>query len=312
MQLVIGAGEFLGDLVSRTLATEVPLIELSADSDEQALRDAMSGVEIVHICANAWSPARRLRFRKEPPPMLVRVVEAARHAGVRRLVLVSTADVYGPDHNARISEKSGVKPVHAFEKLKLFEEQWLLREASDLEVVVLRPARVFGVGEDWLLPNLLVDMSRGRIWLPLGGRAEQTFIAASDVARACLAAADRGEPGRSYILGGFDSTWRSVLESISRAVDVPCEVRSMPYDLAYLRALGDEVFTPVGSPLWPGIYAVDVLSKPRFYDDSRSRRELTWSPSIGSFDQYLAQMTPWLSGLVRDARAAARTAARAR
>ncbi len=29
MHLVIGAGEFLGDLVSRTLATEVPLIELA-------------------------------------------------------------------------------------------------------------------------------------------------------------------------------------------------------------------------------------------------------------------------------------------
>ncbi len=312
MHLVIGAGEFLGDLVSRTLATEVPLIELSADSDEETLRDAMSGVEIVHICTNAWSPGRRLRFRKEPPQVLVRVVDAARHAGVRRLVLVSTADVYGPDHNTRINEKSELKPVHVYEKLKLLEERWLLREASDLEVVVLRPGRVFGVGEDWLLPKLLVDMSRGRVWLPLGGRAEQTFIAASDVARACLAAADRGEPGRSYIIGGFDSTWRSVLESIGRAVDVPCEVSSLPYDLAYLRALGEEMFTPAGAPLWPGIYAVDVLSKPRFYDDSRSRRELTWSPSIGSFDQDLAQMTPWLSDLVREAKAAVRTAARAR
>ncbi len=312
MQLVIGAGEFLGDVVSHTLATEVPLIELGPDSDEETLRDAMSGVEIVHICANVWSPARRLRFRKEPPPVLVRVVDAARHAGVRRLVLVSTADVYGPGHNARINEKSSLKPVHAFEKLKLFEERWLLREASDLEVVVLRPARVFGLGEDWLLPRLLVDISRGRVWLPLGGRAEQTFIAASDVARACLAAGERGEPGHSYVIGGFDSTWRSVLESISRAVDVPCEVSSVPYDLAYLRAMGEEMFTPAGAPLWPGIYAVDVLSKPRFYDDSRSRRELTWSPSIGSFDQDIAQMTPWLSGLVREAKAAARTAARAR
>ena len=307
MHLVIGAGEFLGDSVSQTLAAEVPLIHLGADSDEQTLRDAMSGVEIVHICADAWSPARRLRFRKGPPSMLVRVVDAARHAGVRRLVLVSTADVYGPDHNTRINEKSQLKPVHVFEKLKLLEERWLLREASDLEVIVLRPGRVFGVGEDWLLPKLLVDMSRGRVWLPLGGRAEQTFIAASDLARACLAAADRGDPGRTYIIGGFDSTWRSVLESIARAVEVKCEVSSVPYDLAYLRALGEEMFTPAGAPLWPGIYAVDVLSKPRFYDDSRSRRELTWSPSIGSFDQALPQLTPWLTELLREARAAVRT-----
>ena len=86
----------------------------------------------------------------------------------------------------------------------------------------------------------------------------------------------------------------------------------MPYDLAYLRALGEEMFTAAGAPLWPGIYAVDVLGKPHFYDDSHSRRELTWSPSVGSFEQDLAQMTPWLSGLVREAKAAVRTAARAR
>ena len=305
MHLVIGAGEFLGDAVARTLATEVPLIELAADVDDQTMRDAMNGVEIVHVCAQSWSPARRLRFRKDPPPMLVRVVEAARRSGVRRLVLVSTADVYGPDHNSRINEKSNLKPVHAYEKLKLFEEEWLRREAEDLEVVVLRPARVFGVGEDWLLPRLIVDLSRGRVWLPLGGRAEMTFIAASDVARACLAAADRGEPGKSYVVGGFDSTWRAVLEAICEAIDLPFVVSSVPYDLAYLRALGEETVTPVGAIVWPGIYAVDVLSKPRFYDDSRSRRELTWSPSIGSFEQDLAQMTPWLSGLAAEAKAAA-------
>src|SRR5260370_16126660 len=141
MHFVVGAGTCLGDLVSRTLGTEVPVIELSADSDEEPLRDAMSGVEIVHICANAWSPARRLRFRKEPPPMLVRVVDAARHAGVRRLVLVSTADVYGPDHNTRINEKSDLKPVHVYEKLKLLEDSTLPPQAADPGLLALPPAR---------------------------------------------------------------------------------------------------------------------------------------------------------------------------
>ena len=310
MHLVIGAGEFLGDRVSRTLATEgVPLIELGADADDDTLRDAMGGVEVVHICAMAWSPARRLKMRKDPPPFLMRVVEAARSAGVRRLVLVSTADVYGPDHRVRINERSELKPVHVFEKLKLREEEWLREEAQDLEVVTLRPARVFGVGEDWLLPHLLTDVSHGRIWLPLAGRAAMTFVAASDVARACLAAADRGSPGRSYIVGGFDSTWREVLEAICSALEVHCTISNLPYDLGYLRALGEEMVTPVGAPVWPGIYAVDVLSKPRFYDDSWSRRELTWSPSIGSFEQELPQLVPWLSSLLHEARAAAPAAA---
>lgn len=302
---MIGAGEFLGDQVSRALASEVPLIELAADADEETLADAMRGVEVVHLCAQAWSPARRLRYRRRPPPLLMRVVEAARSAGVRRIVYVSTADVYGPDHFKRINEKAALRPAHAYERLKLMEEMWLFDNVDDVEVVVLRPARVFGRDEDWMIPRLMLGLSRGRLWLPGGGRAAQTFIAAADVGRACLAAADRARPGHSYLLAGFDSSWRDFLERAARAVDIPCSIGSLPYDLAYLRALGEEIVTSTGALVWPGLYAVDVMGKPHLYDDSVSRRELTWSPSTGSFEQEMPALEPWLSRLVSAAKPAA-------
>ncbi len=299
MHLVIGAGEFLGDAVSRALATEVPLIELASDADEETMRDAMGGVDVVHICTQSWSPARRLRYRQTPPPRLVRIVDAARHAGVHRLVLVSGADVYGSNHFTRITEKAPLKPGHAYERLLLFAEAWLLHEADDMDVVIVRPARVFGRGEDWLLPRLMVELSRGRLWLPAGGTKAQSFVSAADVGRACLAAADRGKPGRSYLVAGFDATWRELLEAATAALDMPLRVGSLPYDLAYLRALGDEVLTPVGALVWPGVYSVDVIAKPHFYDDSVSRRELTWSPSVGSFEQEMPSMVDWLSDIIQ-------------
>ncbi len=302
MHLLIGAGEFLGDAVSRALASDVPLIELHADADEETLRDAMKGVEVVHVCAQAWSPARRLRYRKKPPPFLLRLVDAARHAGVRRIVLVSTADVYGPDHFKRINEKAELKPVHPYEKLKLMEETWLRTEANDLEVVVLRPSRVFGPGEDFVVPPLMTHLAAGRLWLPGGGRVSQSFVAASDVGRACLAAAERGKPGRSYLLTGFDSSWRDFLEIAARALDIPCHVTGIPYDVAFLRGLSEQMVTPSGAVLWPGIYAVDVIGKPHLYDDSQSRRDLTWSPSVGSFEQELPRMLDWLETFVGTAR----------
>ena len=307
MHLVIGAGEFLGDHVSRTLASDVPLIELSADADPETLADAMRGVEVVHVCAQSWSPARRLRYRRRPPPLLPRLVEAARHAGVRRIVHVSTADVYGPDHFKRINEKAELKPAHAYEKLKLMEELWLFDNVDDIEVVVLRPTRVIGTGEDWILPRLVVGMGHGRLWLSNGGRTAQTFITAADVGRACLAAADRGRPGHSYLLAGFESTWREFLEQAADALGVSCEITSLPYDLTFLRGLGEEIVTPGGSPVWPGLYAVDVIGKPHQYDDSMSRRELTWSPATGSFEQEMPQMAPWLGTLAAAAKSAATT-----
>jgi nucleoside-diphosphate-sugar epimerase len=297
LHLVIGSGEFLGDHVSRALAVEVPVIELHADADDETLADAVGAVEVVINCAQTWSPARRLRYRRSVPSLPQRILAAARRANVRRIVHVSTADVYGPDHFARITEKTRLHPVHAYERLKLNEEKWLLAAAQDVEVVVVRPARVFGVGDDWILPRLMGSLARGRVWLPGGGHATQTFVSAADVGRACLAASDRGRPGHSYLVGGFDSTWRTLLESAARAVGLAADVLTVPYDLVYLRALAVEAITPSGAVVWPGVYTVDVIGKPHFYDDSHSRRELTWSPSIGSFEQEMPQMASWLANL---------------
>jgi len=297
LHLVIGAGEFLGNHVSKALATEAPVIELNADADDETLADAIKTVEVVHNCAESWSPAHRLQYRREPPRLLQRVVEASRRAGVRRIVHVSTADVYGSDQFAKITEKSRLRPTHAYERLKLNEESWLLDEAQDLEVVVLRPARIFGRGEDWMLPHLMAGMARGRVWLPAGGRVMQTFVAAEDVGRACLAAADRGRAGKIYLVGGFDATWRDLMESCARAAGVGADIVSLPYDFAYLRALMTETTAARGASVWPGVYAVDVMGKPHQVDDSYSRRELTWSPSVGSFEQEMPNMAAWLSDL---------------
>ncbi|HKW59609.1 MAG TPA: NAD-dependent epimerase/dehydratase family protein, partial [Candidatus Dormibacteraeota bacterium] len=182
--------------------------------------------------------------------------------------------------------------------IKLYEEEWLLAAAADeVEVVIIRPARVFGEGEDWIVPRLVSAVVRGRVWLPQGGEAKQTFVAAEDVGRACLAASDRGRPGHRYLVGGFDSTWREFVISAARAAGFAAETGSIPYDLYFLRAVALETFTPLNSVIWPGRYALDVLGKPHQYDDSHSRRELTWSPSIGSFEQQMPAMTRWLTRL---------------
>ncbi len=63
--------------------------------------------------------------------------------------------------------------------------------------------------------------------------------------------------------------------------------------------------TAEGGVPWPGVYAVDVIGKPHYYDDSYSRRELTWSPSVGSFEQEMPSMEQWLERLPEVAEALA-------
>ncbi|HEY6116834.1 MAG TPA: NAD-dependent epimerase/dehydratase family protein [Candidatus Dormibacteraeota bacterium] len=299
MHLVIGTDKFLGRGVATALRADVPVIELGSDADEQTLREVVAGVEVVVFCGQGWAPDRRLRYRKRIPELTERVVEAAIAARIRRLVHVSTADVFGSEQPAaRITEKAIPKPTHAYEKLRLFEEEWVLEAAGDeLEVVVVRPARVFGEGEEWILPRLLSAAVHGRLWMPNGGQSRQTFVHVEDVGRACLAASDRGRPGHRYLVGGFDGSWAELVLSSARAVGFAADIGSLPYDLFFLRALAAETFSAPGAPVWPGIYAVDVLGRRRSYDDSHSRRELTWSPSVGSFEQEMPAMARWLSQL---------------
>jgi dihydroflavonol-4-reductase len=297
LHLLIGADTFLGRHVSRALSADAQVIGLDADVDDVTLAGATAGVEVVVHCVPTWSPGRRLHYHKSPPPLLQRIVQAARNARIRRLVHVSTADVLGSEQAGRITEKTVPNPAHAYEKLRLFEEEWLLDTAEDMDVVIIRPAHVFGEGEDWMLPRLMAAAVRGRVWLPNGGRSRQTFVSAEDVGRACLAASDRARRGHRYLVGGFDSSWRDLLTASGRALGFAVEVASIPYDLAFLRALAMETMTPSGGAVWPGLYAVDVLGRPRLYDDSHSRRELTWSPSVGSFEQEMPAMAPWLARL---------------
>jgi nucleoside-diphosphate-sugar epimerase len=297
LHLVIGAGEFLAGHVTRALSADVPVIELPAAAEGETLDDAISGVQVVVFAAQTVSPGRRVRYRRRPPASLQHAIEAARRARVKRLVHVSTADVYGTDHVGRVNRRTPLKPAHAYERAKLFEEEWLLEAAGPVEVVIIRPARVFGEGEDWFLPRLVAAAVRGRVWLPGGGRALQSFISAEDVGRACLAASDRGRPGHRYLVRGFDSTWRELVICAARAVGFAAEVGSVPIDLPYLTALAKQVFTRRGALLWPGPFGVDVLGRSRHYDDSYSRRELTWSPSVGSFEQEIPAMTRWLMSL---------------
>ena len=56
-------------------------------------------------------------------------------------------------------------------------------------------------------------------------------------------------------------------------------------------------FAKIGVPAAYLETGTDVIGKPHQYDDSQSRRDLTWSPSVGSFEQEMPRMATWLAGL---------------
>ncbi len=74
---------------------------------------------------------------------------------------------------------------------------------SRLPWVVLRPALVYGPGDEGNTRPLVARLRQGRHWLPAGGRTRIQPVHVEDLARACLAAAQApAAVGRTYRLGG--------------------------------------------------------------------------------------------------------------
>ena len=98
------------------------------------------------------------------------------------------------------------------------------------------------------------------------------------------------------LLGGFTACWRDLFKIVVDAIRLPVRFVDVPYDIAYLRAAFREWRTPVGRERWPNRYAMDVLGRSHLLEDGLSRRELTWSPTIGSLDEAREELVEWAHG----------------
>ncbi len=287
--LVVGASSDPGRYVLEALQAVADSRGVDPGGDIEAAAD---GAAVVVFCAPTWDPERKPLGRHQPHPLLARTVAAARQAGARRFVHLSTTAVFGPDHPGRIPESAAPRPRHAYERLKLHEEEWLRLNRGALELVVMRAASRFGAG-DPILGRLLKRLERGSLRLVNGGRAQRGFLAGPDLGRALQAAAARGRPGATYVAAGFEGTWRELLAMAADVMGIPPRIRSIPYDLAYLAAAARWLKARAGEECWPNLYAVDLLAKNHLYDDARSRRDLSWSPQVGSYEEGVVDLVRW-------------------
>lgn len=291
MHLVIGATGYPGRYVIAALGEMFPVrgVEPGPELD---LAAALEGVDVVHMAAELHAPTARLNAAGPPEPFLLDLLRLAPAAGVRRIVHLSTAQVLGPAPRNMLLETAPVRPDHAYEKLHARDERLLLLQ-HDVEVVVLRPAVGLGLGEP-VVERLMGGLLAGRPLLVGRGRAPRTFLAGPDLGRAFVAAALRGRSGHTYLLGGFQSCWRDVIKSVAEGLRLPARIVEVPYDLAYLTATVRQWRTPPGQECWPNPYIVDLLGRSHLLEDGLSRRDLSWSPLVGSLAEAVGDVVEWV------------------
>ena len=165
------------------------------------------------------------------------VVGAALERRARRFVHTSSISAYGL-HRIRIdegAEQRGASSRVGYERSK-FRAEEAVRAGIErgLDAVILNPAGIVGRYDTRGYARFVTLVASGRLpGVPPGSRS---LCCARDVARAHIAAAERGRKGENYLLGGTDASYLDLVREIGAALGR--RVPSRPTPAWALRALG--------------------------------------------------------------------------
>jgi dihydroflavonol-4-reductase len=258
-----------------------PKLAVGELSDANSLRAAIPpGTDTVfHVAGNTnmWrgGNAQQTRDNVEGTRNLV---EAALAKQVRRLVVTSSISAYGPvdgeitEATPSLAENASVN----YQKTK-WQAQELARAAipKGLEVVIMQPGAIMGPYDIGTWSRLFAMVRDDK--LPGVPPSLLTFTHVREVVAAHIAAADKGQSGASYLLGGENKTMMQLVKEISSLLGKPAPQKET--SMALLRAiavLGDFAsrFTGKEPPITPEM--ASLMSRRVSTASAKAQRELCY------------------------------------
>ena len=264
-----------------------------------AFARALDGCRYLVHCAALYSfaPSDRALVKKVNVTGTASLMEAARVAGIERVVLTSSSATLGASENARArneddSATEGAASGYHHSKL----EQERAAFAGRVPVVALLPTAPVGPG-DWKptpTGQMIVDFARGKMVVkpPRGGL---NLVPVEDVARAHVTALTHGRTGERYILGGDNLLLDDVWQLLSDLTEKPMPKYRLPHGLLMTVGYIDELRCRLQKGAKPAVPLEGVrMSRERmFADSSKAARELDFHP--GPVRDALQRALQWYS-----------------
>jgi nucleoside-diphosphate-sugar epimerase len=256
--LLTGASGFTGrHFQAQAIDRGHEVIDLSADlTDTSAVRQAVEQAgaadALVHLAAISF-----VGHANEAAFYAVNTVGTSNLLGVvaalpaaqrpRKLLVASSANVYGNSEYSPLAETQPPAPVNHYAASKLAMEHLAMTFADRLPIVVTRPFNYTGPGQEgsFLIPKLIDHFARRAPLIELGNlHVEREFNDVRMVCEAYLRLLERGTPGQVYnVCTGQAYSLHQVLDMLRALTGHDLEVRVNP---AFVRA--NEVHRLCGSP----------------------------------------------------------------
>ncbi|WP_256363324.1 NAD(P)-dependent oxidoreductase [Streptomyces sp. TRM70350] len=262
-------------------------------ADPASLRGVCDGVTtVLHLAARIGGTPEECRTVNEEGTRAL-LAEAAR-AGVRRIVQLGTAAVYGDGpHRGEREGRIAERPVSPTSETRLAGERLVLAAGG----TVVRPYLVYGEGDTWVVPGLVQLLRRVPHWVD-GAGARLSLISAPVLARAltelALAPHDPAPPAGRMLHAAHPEpvTLRELVTTICQALDLPLPSGEITLDEALHRL--DTYGPGARRPL--ALVTVD-----RWYD-SRALWSLLSTGPGAPFAEAFEECAPWYRRALADAR----------
>ena len=245
--------------------------------NEEALRAGAHGADAVIHGAAMYEIGLTKRQREAMFETNVRgtarVLSAAKSARIPKVVYISTIAVFGNTHGHVVDEtfrRTDRTYTSYYEETKARAHEIADGfNADGLPVVSVQPGQVYGPGDHSGFGGLLTSFARGRLPVLPFPDLGLNLTSVDDIAAGILLALDRGQPGRSYVMGGEITRGAAAFETLGRVIGRPAPRWTLPYGVleavGWLRPQMREVITSAkGVTFWA--------------TDARARQELGYAP----------------------------------
>lgn len=268
-------------------------------TDPVTAQKACQGVDIVlHTAELAEEVGSIKKFREINVDGTINIFNAAKNAGVKTFVHLSSVMVYGFNYPNNVTEESPLSANNnPYCQTKIEAEEALLKlnTSPDVGMIIIRTGDVYGTGSiPWVVRPL--QLMRQKLFAYINdGKGVCNHVYIDNLIDAIFLAIEKEPHGEIFnITDGKETSWKDYFTSLAEIAGLPVDYPCLPKDelkmLVKLRHQGQKLF---GKKADIVPESLDFISRPYAYSITKAKTILNYQPKI-DLQEGMRRTQEWL------------------